>query len=180
MEPKDPVIRYVASCKAYVNTLIGNFDSQHSKAHLTIWDDSNTHPYAMEVYISKIQSKINNFPPVELKLNGFSSFNNEGLKTIFVAIKELNDTDNWFKELYSLLGKPERKPHITVCKSLNDIQYKLLWEVYKNKNYVDSFIPKCLTILMLDAYDAHPRWQEYKKLPFTGGIYSSKLTPICL
>jgi len=180
LEPTYPIIKYVASCKAYVNTVIGSFDSQYSKAHLTIWDRDDMQPYAMDGYLSGIQSKLSNFPQVELKLNGFSSFNNEGLKTIFVAIKELNDTDNWFKELYSLLGKPERKPHITVCKSLNDIQYKLLWEEFRNKIYVDSFIPKCLTVLMLDASDPYPMWQEYKKLPFKGGIYSSTTTPMYL
>jgi 2'-5' RNA ligase len=167
LEPSTGIKIDVALLKREVYNLIGEFDSLHSTAHITVWDTGKLNRYIIDEFINKVTDKITNTPPAKIEIEGFDCFDyNNSSKTIYVAIKPSYSTDTWFTELYRILDKSERKPHITVCKGLNIKNFQLLWYVFKDRLYKNSFIPQCLTVLELDPLDDYPKWSTYKTINF--------------
>ena len=71
LSPPENIISYVKMLKEKSASIIGEFESKHSKAHLTLQAWPRKKPVWVEPLIPKLERDLQSLPPITLEINGF-------------------------------------------------------------------------------------------------------------
>lgn len=152
ISPTNGIAEYVSSQKKFVREIIGHeFDSFHSKAHLTLFQYFDFHT---ESKLYTFQERISDFKPFKIYIEGFKAFYNS--RTIIIDIK-------FFHEICTLAERLDHRisyPHITIAKNLPPKDFNLVWPEFQKRSYQNSFICKYVTVLKRISY----RWADHMNL----------------
>jgi len=164
----DGIEKEVFGFKQEIGSIIGNFPSIHSKAHLTVCYIPYKEEYYINTIISFLENRFSDIPPVELNIRGFNYFSQgNNTKTIYAAIESSNSIKMWFNELNKHIKiKSTFTPHVTIARSTDDERHRLLWPKFKNLEFNDSFTPTGITVLVRDSLDTSSTYQFNKFLKF--------------
>ena len=114
LSPSENVKEIVKSHKLESVKIIGNYESMHSIAHISIANLVRQKNFITEPQISLLEKKLKALPPISLTIDGFDHFSHgSDFKTIYARIRSTPGTAKWFKELKKpLYMKQYLVPHI--------------------------------------------------------------------
>ena len=148
--------------------LIGEFESLHSKAHISLKKLYRQKPFLIEPHFEKLEKELSLMEPFTLQTNGFATFLPTDYTTIYAAIKSTPQMEDWFKRLRSLINEKKSVPHITIARQVPNDKAKKLWPKFRDRPWSDEFEVKYLTILERETYHRDKTWQMHKQIPFRG------------
>ncbi|HEX3384682.1 MAG TPA: 2'-5' RNA ligase family protein [Mucilaginibacter sp.] len=148
--------------------LIGDFESYHSKAHISLKRLHRQKPFWTKPQFTKLEKELSLIESFTLQLNGFAIFLPTDFTTIYAAIRSTPQMEDWFKRLRQCLGEKKSVPHITIARQVPNDKAKKLWPKFKDRPWDEAFEVKYLTILERETYGYEKIWQIYKQIPFRG------------
>jgi len=148
--------------------LIGDFESYHSKAHISLKRLHRQKPFWTEPLFEKLEKQLSLMEPFTLQINGFATFLPTDYTTIYAAIRSTPEMEDWFKRLRQCLNEKKAVPHITIARQVPNDKAKKLWPKFKDRPWDECFEVKYLTILERETYGYDQTWQVYKSIPFRG------------
>lgn len=169
ISPPEKVIKEIDRYKRASLRVIGEFESMHSKAHISITHQYRCRPYLVQHAIVQMEKRLSEMPPIELQINGFAAFQHgETAKTIYARLANNPQVENWFFQLKKQMKIQVKNftPHITIAKKIPNTSFNRLWPHFEKCSYQDSFLVDRLTILKRETYDEYARWEIYKELYF--------------
>lgn len=170
LSPPQTVIDEIARYKKASAKHIGDFQSMHSPAHISLAHIERQKPYFAENTLSRTEQKLAIMPPVLLHIDGFKFFEHlHDKKTIYAAILDTPAVDNWFDLMKKNLGiKKVFVPHITVCRNITDEQFNTLWPHFRHKKWTEPFWANQLAITRRETFEPYAKWQTVKTIAFKG------------
>jgi hypothetical protein len=179
LSPAESVKTWVKEHKNYAAGIIGQYESMHSIAHVSIKRLSRQITFLTEPSIIALNKTLHTIPPVALTIDGFDYFNHgEDYKTIYAKIRSTPATTQWFKTLKKHLNIKEfMVPHITIARNIPVWAFEQLWPHFKTINWVESFTVCELTVLQREAYAPYANWEVFTKLPFNAKHAIEPVTP---
>lgn len=170
LSPPQTVIDEVARYKKASAKHIGNFSSMNAPAHISIMKAERQKPYFAENTLSRLEPRLGIMPPILLHIDGFKYFEHlHDKKTIYAMIRNTTAVDDWFVLMRKNLGiKKVFVPHITVCRNINDEQFKTLWPNFRHKKWTEPFWAGELTVTRRETFEPYSKWQTVKTIPFRG------------
>src|SRR6185312_13821148 len=148
--------------------MIGEFESLHSKAHITLKGLHRQKPFLTEPHFERLEKELSLMEPFTFQLNGFATFLPTDYTTIYAAIQSTPQMEDWFKRLRSLINEKKAVPHITIARQVPNDKAKKLWPKFKDRPWNDTFEVKYLTILERETYIRDKTWHVHKQIPFRG------------
>ncbi|PTQ93591.1 2'-5' RNA ligase superfamily protein [Mucilaginibacter yixingensis] len=147
---------------------IGEFNSLHSKAHISINSQTRCKPFHAQPAIRSMAGPLGMLPPVKLKINGFKHFMSGDKYTIFAALADDERTNNWFKLLRQQMRITTKSfiPHITVVRSIPGDAFNYLWPFFKDLPFEAEFMADRLTVLERETYILQSNWHIFTELYF--------------
>ncbi|GAB3931751.1 hypothetical protein GCM10028827_29200 [Mucilaginibacter myungsuensis] len=153
----------IKGLKAEIATLIGDFDSRKSKAHITIRPEEPRSGRQFPNYLKDMERVLRQLPPIQLRTNGFEAFPNNGM--IFVKFDLDDYIKRWFELLNEYLSVRSRiMPHITLAKGLLSDDFINAWSMLKGREYQREFVINHLLILERDVETS--QFKPLKKIYF--------------
>ena len=179
LSPPNNIKLLIENYKKEAAALIGDFESMHSIAHISVKDLPRQKPYFTEPAVLSLLKKLKAMPPLELTIDGFDHFNHgDEFRTLYAKIKSTPQITGWFKDLKKHLNVKEYLvPHITIARNIPVDAYNQLWPHYKAINWVDTFTVQQLTVLHREAFNTFAKWQVYKEIPFESRIPYEETKP---
>ena len=182
LSPSISVIGRVKQLKDFTAGVIGDYDSRHSKAHITIQPLMRKKPEWIEPLIPKLERDLQNMPPIIMDINGYNYFDHPERPTIYANLQSDSFTKVWFKQLRKYFSTPEFVPHITVARSIATDDFRKLWPRFKTFEWTEKFKVDKLTILRRETFGHDRSYKVFKEIPFNSRIdffefANSKLTP---
>ncbi len=170
LSPPDKIKALVRDYKLYTAEVIGNYESMHSIAHISIKKMHRQKSFLTEPAIRSLTPKLTTIPPVTLTIDSFDYFNHgEDYKTIYAKISTPPEVTQWFKTLKKHLNIKEfMVPHITISRNIPVSDFNLLWPYFKAIKWNESFTINELTVLEKETFAPFAKWKEFTRLPFTG------------
>lgn len=170
LSPSAQVKALVRDHKLYAAEVIGNYESMHSIAHVSIKKMHRQKSFLTEPAIRSLTPKLATTPPVTLTIDGFDYFNHgEDYKTIYAKIRSTPEITQWFKTLKKHLNIKEfMVPHITIARNIPVSDFNLLWPHFKAINWSESFTVNELTVLQKETFAPFAKWELFTTLPLTG------------
>ena len=152
IEPPKNVIDYVSIMKREIRDEFGSFESENSKAHITVSNFVVTQKRMDEV-LSGINRRISRFSSFELRLQNFRTF--ESGNTFYIGVDQshsFNCLINEFTSIKKEVVKTTRffisdTPHLTIARKLNPKAIGELKKRYLEKPFYYTFDVKRLTVL---------------------------------
>jgi hypothetical protein len=168
LSPSDRVKHVVSMHKTYAAGVIGNYESMHSTAHISIKMMHRQRTFLTEPGILNFRRRLCLIPPVTLTVNGFDYFNHgDDFKTIYARISSSPETSHWFKMLKQHLHIKEfMLPHITICRNIPVADFDKLWPHFKALDFNETFTVSALTVLQRETFATFAKWETYTELPF--------------
>jgi 2'-5' RNA ligase len=168
LSPPEAVKHEIARYKKASAKLIGNYKSMDSPAHISVQHLERQKPFMAETNVSKLESSLNELPPVLLHVDGFKYFTHLHSKmTIYAHIRITPAVDEWFtllkKKLYI---KKTIVPHITVTRDIPEKDFNLLWPHFRHKKLVEPFWVNELKMLKRESFAPSPQWIPFKIFDF--------------
>lgn len=158
ISPDRLVAKHASAFKQGFRQILGHpYESEHSKAHITLVQFEDTHGDSMLYHIT--DNVLTGFKPFNIYLNGFIVLRHGEKRTICLDIVNKNDV----RELMKKLTGRENLPHITLAKNLSKEDFKMLLPVIRNTKYSSSF--RCHAITVLRGHEG--RWHYYTDLPLS-------------
>jgi 2'-5' RNA ligase len=148
--------------------LIGDFESMHSKAHISMKRLTRQKPFWTEPLIDKLEKELSLLEPAVLQLNGFATFLPTDFTTIYAAIKSTPAMEDWFKRLRKCLDEKKSVPHITIARQVPNELAKPLWKKFKDRQWNEEFEIKQLTILQRETFGHDKTWKPFRQIRFRG------------
>ena len=164
--PPENICYYVKSLKNFSAEIIGEYASQHSKAHLSVQFLPRKKPVWIEPLMPKLERELQTLPPVELEINGFAFFDQQEFQTIYAKLNSTPATKLWFKLLRKFFNTPPFEPHITIARNIPNEDFKLLWPHFKDQPFNARFKVEMLTILRRETIGYNKHYLVYKEMPF--------------
>jgi hypothetical protein len=179
LSPGDGICERVVKHKTDAEGMIGNYESLHSKAHISVKNMPRRKPFLAQPEILDLKNTLQLLPPVTLSIDGFDFFTHGNeYRTIYAKIRSTNHTAQWFKALKKSLGiKDYLVPHITIARNINVCAHNSLWRHFKNVNWVEDLEISRLTVLHRQAFDTFAHWQVYQEMPFQARHLVSEAPP---
>jgi 2'-5' RNA ligase len=179
LSPSDKVKQLVSTHKTYAATVISNYKSRHSIAHITINKIPRQRSFLTEPGILDFRRRLCLIPPVRLSINGFDHFNHgNDVRTIYARISSSPETNHWFKMLKKHLHhKDFMVPHITICRNITVAEFDKLWPHFKTLQFNETFTVNALTVLQRETFATFAKWEPYIELPFESKTPYSLLPP---
>ena len=166
LSPPENIISYVKMLKEKSASIIGEFESKHSKAHLTLQAWPRKKPVWVEPLIPKLERDLQSLPPITLEINGFGFFDQQEFQTIYAKINSTPETRLWFKLLRKYFSTPPFEPHITLARSIDYEDFKKLWPDFKDQPFHARFRVDKLTILRRETIGYDKTYKVFKEIPF--------------
>jgi 2'-5' RNA ligase len=170
LSPPDSVKAQVKQHKLDAAGMIGDYESIHSIAHISIKKMPRQKSFLTEPVLLALNPKLGTVPPVTLAIDGFDYFNHgEAYKTIYAKIRNTPGTTLWFKQLKRHLNiKDFMVPHITIARNIPVAHFNTLWPHFKAVKWAETFTVKELTVLQRETFAPFAQWQPFTTLPFNG------------
>ncbi len=166
----DEVKEMVRKYKLSSAKVIGNFDSMHSIAHISVTNQYRQMPVTMGQKLGNYQRFVIRLKPIELRISGFAYFQHgrSGF-TIYAKIEMDAEVNKWFAHLKRIFGdKQSMTPHITIAKNIPPHAFKTLWPYFVTREYRHTFVPDKLTVLYRPSINTGGApWQPFKELSFS-------------
>jgi len=168
LSPNDNIKAQVQEHKQYAAKIIGNYESMHSIAHISIKNLSRQKAFVTEPVILASAKTLRTLPPITLTIDGFDYFNHgEDYKTIYAKLRTNHITTLWFKTLKKHLGIKEfMVPHITIARNIPVWAFDHLWPHFKSINWIENFTVNELTVLQRETFATFAKWDLFATLPF--------------
>lgn len=168
LSPPKHIDDQVKKFKQASQRLIGDFESMHSRAHISMKLLVRQKPFSTEPIIEKLGKELSLIEPFTLQVNGFATFLPTDFTTIYAAIKSTPEMEDWFKRLRKCLNEKKSVPHITIARQVPNEQAKKLWPKFKDRPWNDSFEVNRLTILQRETYGHDKKWKPFTDIRFRG------------
>jgi len=168
LSPPMKIAEQVKKFKQASHRLIGDFESMHSKAHISLKRLHRQKPYWTEPLFDKLEKELSLLEPATLQLNGFATFLPTDYTTIYAAILSTPEMEDWFKGLRQCLGEKKSVPHITIARQVSNDRARKLWPRFKDRHWDEAFEVKYLTILHRGTYEHERSWEILRQIPFKG------------
>lgn len=170
LSPPDKVKASVRDHKLHAAQIIGDYESMHSIAHISIKKMHRQKSFLTTPLILGLNNKLAAIPSVILTINGFDYFNHgEDFKTIYAKINTPPEITQWFKILKKHLNIKEfMVPHITIARNIPVSDFNLLWPHFKAIKWSESFTVNELLVLEKETFAPFAKWEEFTRLPFKG------------
>ena len=168
LSPSAEVTAMVDRHKRNAARVIGQYESMHSVAHISLKTIIRQKVFAAEPVIMAMGKGLRTLPPLMLTIDGFDYFNHgEDYKTIYAKLRTDHVASLWFKTLKKHLGVKEfMVPHITIARNIPIWAFNQLWPHFKNIKWIEQFTVTGLTILQRETFATFAPWQQYITLPF--------------
>src|ERR1700744_5090196 len=120
LSPSEHVNEVVQQHKQHATNVIGNYPSEHSKAHISIDRKTRQKAFIAEPLLEAMKIGMRSLPPITLTIDGFDYFNHgSDYKTIYASLRSNHVNTLWFKTLKKHLQLREfMVPHITICRNI--------------------------------------------------------------
>src|ERR1700758_1207867 len=118
LSPPMHIAEKVKKFKQASYRLIGEFESLHSKAHISLKKLLRQKPFLTEPHFAKLEKELSLIEPFTLQTNGFATFLPTDYTTIYASIKSTPQMEDWFKRLRSLIKEKKSVPHITIARQV--------------------------------------------------------------
>ncbi|MES2428167.1 MAG: 2'-5' RNA ligase family protein [Bacteroidota bacterium] len=179
LSPSDQVKHAVSIHKAYAAKIIGNYESMHSTAHISIRMLHRQKTFLTEPGILAFRKRLCLIPPIALTIDGFDYFNHgEEFKTLYARLRNTPETSHWFKMLKQHLHIKEfMVPHITICRNIPVVDFDQLWPHFKALNWQDTFTINKLTVLQRETFASFAKWEPFTELQFESKVPYSLAPP---
>ena len=166
LSPPENVCNHIRSLKNFSAEIIGEYKSQHSKAHLSVQFLPRKKPVWIEPLMPKLERELQTMPPVELEINGFAFFDQQEFQTIYAKLNSTPATKLWFKLLRKFFNTPPFEPHITIARNIPHEDFKKLWPHFKDQSFNSKFKVEKLTILRRETIGYDKNYKVYKEMAF--------------
>jgi 2'-5' RNA ligase len=179
LSPSDKVKAVVSTHKCQAANIIGNYESMHSTAHISIKMLHQQKTFLTEPGILAFRKRLCLIPPITLSVDGFDYFNHgEEFKTIYARIRSTPETTHWFKMLKQHLHVKEfMVPHITICRNIPVADFDKLWPHFKAMEWKETFTVNALTVLQRETFASFAKWEPFTELPFESKTQYSLARP---
>ena len=179
LSPPEGICEQIEIHKQQSADIIGHYDSEHSKAHISIKPMPRRKPYMAEPELAALKANVKLLPPVTLIIDGFDFFNHgEEYRTVYAKIQSSAFTTQWFKALKKSLNiKDYLVPHITVARNIHKNDFDKLWPYFKKIKWVQDFEVSKLTILQREALNTFAHWGVLMEIPFEARHLVSETLP---
>jgi len=174
LSPSDSIKKQVKFLKEEVEELIGNYESRHSQAHISVKALRRQKPFFTEPLFLQMEKELSLIEPFTLQLNGFATFLPTDFTTIYAAIKSTPEMEDWFKRLRKILTEKKAVPHITIARQVPNDEAKKLWPKFKNRKWDETFEVTSLVILQRETFGYDKAWKQFKEIPFRGNAELNK------
>jgi 2'-5' RNA ligase len=184
LSPTEDVCKQIETYKQRAADIIGHYDSEHSKAHISIKPMPRRKPYMAEPELAGLKTNVKQLPSVTLVIDGFDFFNHgEEYRTVYAKIQSSAFTTQWFKALKKSLNiKDYLVPHITIARNIHKDDFDKLWPHFRKIKWVQDFEVNKLTILQREALNTFAHWEVLMEITFEARHLpddpSPKTTPI--
>jgi 2'-5' RNA ligase len=168
LSPPASISDQVKKLKQSSARLIGDFESMHSKAHISMKRLTRQKPFWTEPLFDKLEKELSLLEPAALQLNGFATFLPTDFTTIYAAIKSTPAMEDWFKRLRKCLDEKKSVPHITIARQVPNGLAKPLWKKFKDRQWNEEFEIKQLTILQRETFGYDKTWKPFREIRFRG------------
>jgi 2'-5' RNA ligase len=170
LSPSDKVKAKVREHKLYAAQIIGNYESVHSIAHISIKKMHRQKSFLTESAIRSLTPKLAAIPPITLTIDGFDYFNHgEDYKTIYARLRSSPKITTWFKTLKKHLNIKEfMVPHITIARNIPVRDFNQLWPHFKAIKWQETFTVYELIVLQKETFAPFAKWELFTTLPFSG------------
>jgi 2'-5' RNA ligase len=168
LSPSDKVKHAVSIYKLNAANIIGNYESMHSTAHISIRMLHRQKTFLTEPTILAFRKRLCLIPPITLTIDGFDYFNHgEDFKTLYARIGNTPETNHWFKMLKQHLHIKEfMVPHITICRNIAVADFDKLWPYFKTATFQETFTVNSLTVLQRETFASFAKWEPFTELQF--------------
>lgn len=166
LSPPKSIVDHVRIDKRYSEKLIGNFESLNSKAHLTMSNYFLKNTYEVEPLIPHLQYKMSMLPSITLNINGYNYFETGNKRTIYASPTIDSDAELWFEQMRDHVKSNSITPHITIAKNISEEQFEILWSMFKDRKWIESFHIDRLTILKRQSIGLNNNYVKLKELEF--------------
>jgi 2'-5' RNA ligase len=170
LSPSENIINRVKKYKGFSFNQIGEYESLHSQAHITVQFWPRKKPLWVEPLIPKLERELQLLPVAAMDINGFAFFNQHTSKTIYAKLKWSQLNDVWFKQVARYFNKRSFEPHITIAKSLPDDAFSKLWPTFKNREWDEHFKINKLVILKRETIGYDRSYKVFKEIYFNNKL----------
>jgi 2'-5' RNA ligase len=168
LSPPEGINAQVKKFKQASERLIGEFDSMHSKAHISLKNMRRQKAYWVAPIFEQLEKELSLIEPITLQINGFAAFLPTDFTTIYAAIKSTAEMEDWFKRVRKSLNEKKAVPHITIAQQVPNSLAKKLWPKFKDRPWDDEFEIDHLTILERETFGGDKHWKPIKEFRFRG------------
>src|SRR5579863_1835776 len=99
LSPPMQIAEKVKKFKQASYRLIGEFESLHSRAHISLKRLHRQKPFWTEPLFEKLEKQLSLMEPFTLQINSFATFLPTDYTTIYAAIRSTPEMEDWFKRL---------------------------------------------------------------------------------
>jgi 2'-5' RNA ligase len=157
--------------KEEFEVLYGDFNSRHSIPHITICDFLLFEHRTYDT-MTFFQDRLKSLEPLNLRVNGFDSFNSS--KTLYAHVEKSEPFSNLLtqvditRQMLRLRKNyfQSNTPHITIAKNLSSNVYQEAKEVFQKRDFYSDFEADRMEILKFDFITR--RYRLFGTIPFAG------------
>ena len=168
LSPPENINEQVKKFKQASERLIGEFESMHSKTHISLKNMRRQKEYWVTPIFEQLEKELSLIEPMTLQINGFMTFLPTDFTTIYAAIKSTPEMEDWFKRIRKSLNEKKAVPHITIARQVPNALAKKLWPKFKDRLWDDEFEINRLTILQRETFGSDKYWKPFKEIRFKG------------
>jgi 2'-5' RNA ligase len=168
LSPPEEINTQVKKFKQASKRLIGEFESMHSKAHISLKNMRRQKEHWIVPIFEQLEKELSLIEPMTLQINGFSTFLPTDFTTIYAAIKSTPEMEDWFKRIRKSLNEKKTVPHITIARQIPNALARKLWPKFKERQWDDEFEIDKLTILQRETFGSDKHWKPFKEIRFRG------------
>ncbi|BAU54682.1 2'-5' RNA ligase family protein [Mucilaginibacter gotjawali] len=166
LTPPASIINNVKKLKEQSFSMIGEYESRHSKAHITVQPWPRKRPVWIEPLLPKLERDLQTLPPLVMDINGFDFFDQQEFQTIYAKLTSTPATKLWFKLLRRFFNTSPFEPHITITRNIPHHNFKQLWPRFKTLPWNERFSIDKLTILRRETIGYDKTFKPYNEISF--------------
>lgn len=170
LSPSESITGRVKKLKDFTAGIIGEFESRHSTAHITVQPWFRKRSAWIDPILPKLERDMQSLSPLILDINGFDFFSHQDHYTIYAKLNSSPLTSAWLKQLRKFFNVNNLVPHITIAKSIPAASFNKLWPSFKNSEWNEQCTIDKLTILRRETIGYHRSYRIYKQISFNRNI----------
>ncbi|MCJ8209513.1 2'-5' RNA ligase family protein [Mucilaginibacter sp. RS28] len=169
LRPDEFVTGKIAYYKAVAESLVGEYPSCKSTAHISIAQYPRQKPFMFQPALDILQRKLETLKPVSVTVNNFKFFvHKNNTYTIYAAIDLNLQSDNWFNQIckHMRINRKSLTPHITVARTINENQFLRLWPHFRFVPFKAQCLLDNLTVLEKETLNPSSKWSICREFKF--------------